>query len=58
MTNTAPQSTAEMVFANSTVENQINALITGSYPFPASGKTALCLYGTYGTGKTTYSPIF
>lgn len=58
MTNTAPQSTADMVFANRTAENQIAALLSGNYPFPASGKSALCFYGTYGTGKTTYSHIF
>ncbi|UWR04219.1 ATP-binding protein [Ruegeria conchae] len=58
MTNTAPQSTAEMVFANKTAENQIDALLSGRYPFPESGKTALCFYGTYGTGKTTYAHIF
>lgn len=58
MTNTAPQSTLDMVFANSTAQNQISALMLGNFPFPASGKSALCLYGTYGTGKTTYAHIF
>lgn len=58
MTNTAPKSTADMVFANSMAQNQISALMLGSYPFPASGKSALCFYGTYGTGKTTYAHIF
>lgn len=58
MTNTAPQSTADMVFANSIAASQISALMHGTYPFPASGKSALCLYGTYGTGKTTYTRIF
>lgn len=58
MTNTAPKSTADMVFANIMAASQISALMDGTYPFPASGKSALCFYGTYGTGKTTYAHIF
>ena len=58
MNNTTPQTTADMVFANNRTENQINAILSGKYPFPVNGKSALCLYGTYGTGKTTYADIF
>lgn len=58
MNNTTPHTTADMVFANNTTANQINAILSGQYPFPANGKSALCLYGTYGTGKTTYAKIF
>ena len=58
MTFTEPKSTNDMVFADSTTENQIDAILSGAYPFPSSGKSALCLFGTYGTGKTTYSHIF
>lgn len=58
MTNFVPQTSADMVFANSTTKNQISAILNGAYSFPETGITALCLYGTYGTGKTTYSHIF
>jgi len=58
MKNTTPQTTADMVFTNTTTENQINAILSGIFPFPSSGKAALCLFGTHGTGKTTYSNIF
>lgn len=58
MKNTTPQNTADMVFANTTTVNQISAILSGKYPFPSNGKSALCFFGTYGTGKTTYSHIF
>lgn len=58
MTNFVPQTTADMVFANKTAQNQVSAILSGAYSFPGNGITALCLYGTYGTGKTTYSHIF
>ena len=58
MYNTAPTSTAQMVFADSTSEALINNIINGKVPFPLSGKSALLLYGTFGTGKTTYARIF
>lgn len=58
MNNTHPQTTNDMVFANSNSEQQIKAILSRYLPFPSNGKNALCLFGTYGTGKTTYSEIF
>lgn len=58
MINTTPQSTADMVFANAQTADLIADILSGTYPFPVSGKTALCLFGNYGTGKTTYANIF
>lgn len=58
MYDTDPRCTSDFVFADSNTEAQISAILSGEYPFPMSGKTALCFYGTYGTGKTTYSRIF
>jgi DNA polymerase III delta prime subunit len=58
MINTTPQKTADMVFANTTTEELITDIFSGDYDFPSSGKTALCLFGSYGTGKTTYASIF
>ena len=58
MSNSTPQSTAEMVFTNHISQNQVSAILSGAYPFPSTGRNAICLYGTYGTGKTTYSHIF
>jgi DNA polymerase III delta prime subunit len=58
MINTTPQKTADMVFANASTADLITDIFSGNYPFPASGKTALCLFGNYGTGKTTYASIF
>lgn len=58
MYNTTPTSTAQMVFADSTSEALVTNLISGQIPFPLSGKSAVLLYGAFGTGKTTYAPIF
>jgi DNA polymerase III delta prime subunit len=58
MYNTAPTTTRDMVFADTTSETLVKNIISGSMPFPLSGKSALLFYGTFGTGKTTYSRIF
>lgn len=58
MFNTVPTTTAQMVFADSTSETLAKNLISGTIPFPLSGKSAVLLYGAFGTGKTTYASIF
>lgn len=35
----------------------LTALTTGQLPFPAFGKNAICMWGTYGTGKTTLARL-
>ena len=58
MYNTAPSNTSEMVFADITSETLVKNIISGKIPFPLSGKSAVLLYGAFGTGKTTYASIF
>jgi replication-associated recombination protein RarA len=55
---TNPRTTADMIFADSTSETLVKALINQILPFPIAGKSAVMLYGTFGSGKTTYAPIF
>lgn len=55
---TNPQTTSDMVFADSTSETLINSLLNQALPFPIAGKSAVLLYGTFGSGKTTYAEIF
>ena len=58
MIDATPRKTADMVFANDETKSLIADILHGSYPFPVSGKSGLCLFGTFGTGKTTYARIF
>ena len=47
-----------MVFGSDTTQSTLNAILSRRLPFPQSGKNSLLLYGSFGTGKTTYAPIF
>ena len=58
MHKTDPQSTSDMVFGSETTQSTLNAILSRRLPFPQSGKNSLLLYGSFGTGKTTYAPIF
>ncbi|MBO6898132.1 MAG: AAA family ATPase [Shimia sp.] len=58
MLNTNPKTTADMVFADSVSETLVRALLNQTLPFPIAGKSAVLLYGTFGSGKTTYADIF
>ena len=49
----APKTTGDLVFGNPKSKLLLDDLIRGNYPFPAFGKCAILLYGTWGTGKTT-----
>ena len=55
---TNPQTTADMVFADTVSETLIHSLLNQTLPFPIAGKSAVLLYGTFGSGKTTYAEIF
>lgn len=55
---TNPKTTADIVFADNTSETLMRSLLNQSLPFPMGGKSAVLLYGTVGSGKTTYAPIF
>lgn len=55
---TEPKSTRDIVFANEISQQFITSILNRNFPFPQTGKTALCFYGTYGTGKTTYAKLF
>jgi replication-associated recombination protein RarA len=56
--NTEPKSTADVVFSTDTSKKIVSSILNGKLPFPFGGKTAICLFGTYGTGKTAYADIF
>lgn len=47
-----------MVFADTTSETLVKSLLNQTLPFPIAGKSAVLLYGTFGSGKTTYAEIF
>lgn len=55
---TNPQTTADMVFADAITEKLIYSLLDETLPFPIGGKCGVLLYGTFGSGKTTYAEIF
>ena len=55
---TNPQTTADMVFADTVSETLVHSLLNQTLPFPIAGKSAVLLYGTFGSGKTTYAQIF
>lgn len=56
---TEPKSTADMVFVDESIKNQLLDILCQDYPFPIKGgKNSLLLYGVPGTGKSTYAKIF
>lgn len=55
---TDPKTTKDMVFTSKDVENKLIEILSQSRPFPIAGKNSLLLYGTFGTGKSTYAKIF
>jgi len=58
MKNTEPMSTNEIVYSNNKTEKFVKSILHLKYPFPYNGKSSLLLYGTYGTGKTTFTKLF
>ncbi len=53
-----PKTTADMVFSSTSVKEKLCDIIFQTQPFPCSGRNSLLLYGTLGSGKTTYAKVF
>jgi DNA polymerase III delta prime subunit len=49
----APQQIGDIIWGNTESELRIQDIVTGAEMLPSSGKSAILLYGTFGTGKTT-----
>jgi len=58
MKDFTPLSTEEMVFSNTQTKDLLLDILQHDLSFPSNGKNTLMLYGTFGSGKTTYSKIF
>lgn len=52
-----PQTLNDIVFGNQESKLRIYDIVTGAEPLPSSGKSAILLYGVYGTGKTTMAKM-
>ncbi len=52
-----PQTLNDIIFGNSESKLRIYDIVTGAEPLPSSGKSAILLYGVYGTGKTTMAKM-
>ncbi len=52
-----PQSIDDCVFGNATAKVTLQDIVSNTLPFPAFGKCAILLYGTWGTGKTTLARL-
>jgi DNA polymerase III delta prime subunit len=52
-----PQTIDDIIFGNAESKLRINDIVTGAEPLPSSGKSAILLYGVFGTGKTTLAKM-
>ena len=52
-----PQDLSEIVFADEGDKKFITNIVDGRYPFPASGKNGILLYGVNGTGKSALAKL-
>jgi len=52
-----PRDLSEIVFADEGDKKFINNIVDGRYPFPASGKNGILLYGVNGTGKSALAKL-
>jgi DNA replication protein DnaC len=52
-----PQSLNDIIFGNHESKCRIYDIVTCAEDIPASGKSGIFLYGTYGTGKTTLAKM-
>jgi DNA polymerase III delta prime subunit len=48
-----PVTIDDFLFSKSFYKILLEDIVNGTLPFPAMGKTGICLHGTFGTGKTT-----
>ena len=53
----APQSVDHIIYGNEESRLRIADLVSGAEPLPAHGKSAVLLYGVWGTGKTTLARL-
>ena len=52
-----PESLDDFVISDTASRLQLNGMVNGTLPMPLFGKNAICLWGSYGTGKTTLATI-
>lgn len=52
-----PKTLNEIVFGSHESKCRIHDIVSGAEPLPSSGKSAILLYGVYGTGKTTLAKM-
>jgi len=48
-----PTTVQDVFYGNDESQQRIADIVSGAEPFPAFGKSAILLYGVWGTGKTT-----
>jgi DNA polymerase III delta prime subunit len=52
-----PQTTNDIIFGNAESKLRIDDIVTGVEAIPSCGKSAILLYGAFGTGKTTLAKM-
>jgi len=55
--NHAPQTIDDIIFGNAESKLRIKDIVSGTEALPYSGKSAILLYGAFGTGKTTLAKM-
>ena len=56
-TNNAPQTIDDIIFGNPESKLRIEDIVSGAEALPDCGKSAILLYGVFGTGKTTLAKM-
>lgn len=55
--NHAPKTIDDIIFGNDESKLRIEDIVSGTEPLPHCGKSAILLYGVFGTGKTTLAKM-
>ena len=55
--NHEPQTIDDIIFGNAESKLRIEDIVSGAEPLPSCGKSAILLYGVFGTGKTTLAKM-
>ena len=55
--NHAPQTIDDIIFGNTESKLRIKDIVSGTEEIPYCGKSAILLYGAFGTGKTTLAKM-